>query len=88
MKFTFSGNMLRFVDFQEEVSVDGGSVAEGIARLVDTYPGLRPVLFDGEGQMRGVHRVFLNGELLGRGEVGQKVSGDAEISVLTPIAGG
>lgn len=88
MKFSFSGNMLRFVDHNDEVSVDGATVAEGIARLVESYPDLRPVLYDGQGQLRAIHRIFLNGDLLQRSDVGRAVGQDAEISVLTPIAGG
>ena len=88
MTFTFSGNMLRFVDFQDEIAVDAATVSEGISRLIKIYPDLRPVLFDGDGGMRGVHRLFLDGELLQRAELDRPVGADSEVAVLTPIAGG
>ncbi len=88
MRFLLSGNLLRFSGFRNELQIAAPTVEEGLRQLVAGCPGLAPVLFDGEGQFRQVHRLFLNGEQLSRGDLGCASGDDDEVTILTAIAGG
>ena len=41
MKFQFSGNLLRYVNYSRKIEVDGSSIVEGIKNVVDTFPRIR-----------------------------------------------
>ena len=88
MKFHFSGNLLRYVDFHREVEVTGATVEQGISEVAQIYPKLSAIVFDSAGRVRQLHRFFLNGELLDQGKLGQPVEPDSTVDLLTPIAGG
>jgi sulfur-carrier protein len=88
MRFILSGNLLRFSEFQNEIAISAPTVAEGISQLVTTLPKLRPVLLDGAGQLRKVHRLFINQHQLTRDELGRAADADDEVTILTAIAGG
>jgi hypothetical protein len=88
MKLKLSGNLLRFSGMRAELDVDAATVALGIRRLVDECPDLRPVLFDAEGRVRAVHRLFLNGDVLPREELDRGTGPGDEVTILTAIAGG
>jgi len=88
MKCSVAGNLLRFCDFHKEIEVPASSVQDGLLRLVETHPALRPVLFDGEGRVRGVHRMYLNGEVLPRNDLQRPVGAADALLILTPLAGG
>jgi molybdopterin converting factor small subunit len=63
-------------------------VAEGIIELVTCMPSLRPVLLDGAGQFRKVHRLFVNQDQLRNDELSRPVGAGDEVMILTAIAGG
>jgi sulfur-carrier protein len=88
MRFVLSGNLLRFSSFQNEIDVDAPTIAEGLAKLCADRPLLQPVLFDAQGRFREVHRLFLNGDALGRDELDYAVNAVDEVTILTAIAGG
>jgi molybdopterin synthase sulfur carrier subunit len=88
MKITLSGNLLRFSKFQKEIQVSAPTVAEGLSRLCGELPQLRPVLLDGAGQLRKVHRLFVNRDQLMNDELARPVGADDEIMILTALAGG
>jgi molybdopterin synthase sulfur carrier subunit len=88
MKFVLSGNLLRFSDFQREIVVEGSTVQQGIAALAERCPALRPVMLDGQSQLRRVYRIFLNGKSIAIEELERATSQDDEVVVLTAIAGG
>jgi hypothetical protein len=88
MKFKFSGNLLRFSNFLDEIEVVAQTIEQGINELVANLPQLKPVLLDGQGRPRAVHRFFRNGELVSRDGLKQHGSTADEISILTAIAGG
>ncbi len=88
MKFRFSGNLLRYVDFHREVEVQGYTVEEGVNNLSEKFPGFDRIIHDSEGHIRMLHRLHLNGELLNPDDYGQPVTSEDVIGVLTPIAGG
>jgi sulfur-carrier protein len=95
MKFMFSGTMLRFVDFAKEIEVAEPNLELALRTLLARRPQLKPVLLDGEGNLRRSHQMFLNGETMAahyyrdpaaRSEVALD-SGDS-VYFLTAIAGG
>ena len=88
MKFQFSGNLLRYVDFHREVEVDGATLVEGVKHLVQAYPDFSKIMLDANGDIRLIHRFFLNGELLEGRNFDCQVQPNDEVTVLTPIAGG
>jgi len=88
MKFRVSGNMLRFTNFQDEIEVAGDTVEAGMQMLVGACPQLRPILLDGNGKVRSVHRVFLNGAALPLDQLSEKAEAKDEVSILTALAGG
>ena len=88
MKFRFSGNLLRYVEFHREVEVPGATVEEGVVNLSEKFPGFGRIIHDSEGHIRVLHRLHLNGEILNPDDYGQPVKSEDVIAVLTPIAGG
>ena len=88
MKFQFSGNLLRYVDFHREVEIRGDTVEEGVENLSETFPRFGRIIHDSEGHIRMLHRLHLNGELLNPDDYRQPVSSEDVIGILTPIAGG
>ncbi len=88
MRFILSGNLLRFSDFRKEISIPAPTLGEGLQQLTRQHPQLRPVLVDGEGQLRGVLRVFLNGQQLEPVLLEHALGEGDEITLLTAIAGG
>ena len=57
MIFRFSGTLLRFVNFQKEIDVEGKTLSDGLVALVAKEPQLKPVLYDGSGAVRSTHRL-------------------------------
>jgi len=88
MKVTFSGALLRFVNFQKSLDLPAGTVAEALAGVAERFPAARSVIFDAAGQVRQVHQVFLNGKQLAPAELGTTVQEADRVDLLTAIAGG
>jgi len=93
VKVLLPGALLRFADYTKEVDVKARTLSEGIEELMAQFPGLRPVLLDGDGRVRLTHQLFLNGEQVVRGDypVGVAplpVTEEDTLFVLTAVAGG
>jgi sulfur-carrier protein len=89
MKIVLSGNLKRFADFEAEVEVEATTIPTALGLLVERYPKLRPVIHDGAGGLRKVHRLFVNGEVLSAEEVETRELGPQdELGILTALAGG
>jgi molybdopterin synthase sulfur carrier subunit len=89
MKVKLSGVLLRFVNYQREVTVDDAdTIATALDRVVSEYPALKPVLYDGSGNLRSAHQLFVNGDQVTRGDLRHPVAKDDTVDVLTAIAGG
>jgi sulfur-carrier protein len=88
MKIGLTGNLRRYVDFDFEIVLDASTVLDGLRRLSESYPAVRRVLFDAEGNVRSVHRVALNGSLLRVDELERAIGPSDEVVILTPITGG
>lgn len=88
MTVVLSGNLRRYTSFEDEIELDAPSVGAALRALVTQHPALAPVLFDGEGKVRSVHRLFLNGEILDVDAEDHPLTPTDELGVLTAIAGG
>jgi molybdopterin synthase sulfur carrier subunit len=88
MKFRFSGMLLRFTEYRREIEVDAPTVASGLEQLSLEFPSLTAVLFDSDGGVRAVHRLFLRGEQLDKGGLAIEVGSEDTVHILTMIAGG
>lgn len=88
MDISFSGTLLRFVGFQRTLSLEAGTVAEALAAVAARFPQARPVIYDGEGQVRQVHQIFVNGKQLPAKELGHPIAASDRVDLLTAIAGG
>lgn len=88
MNVVLSGNLRRFTAFEGEVQLEATTVTEALDTLVEQFPDLKPVLYDGSGKPRSVHRLFLNGEVLDVGDTDHNLEPTDELGILTAIAGG
>jgi hypothetical protein len=88
MRFLVSGNLLRFTGFRDTIHITAPTIADGLRLLVGEHPELGPVLFDGQGRFRQVHRLFLNDQSLEATDLGSAVEPDDDVTILTAIAGG
>lgn len=88
MVFRISGTLLRFTDFRREIALPGTTLAEALAQLVEAHPNLTGVLFDREGNVRGTHRLFVNGEPLEEVDSGLTLAETDSVEILTAVSGG
>jgi len=54
----------------------------------EKYPSLTASLYDANGEVRKVHRLFLNGEQLFSNELDRSIQENDRLQILTAIAGG
>lgn len=89
MKWNLPGTMLRFADYEREVTCRAEVFSEALRELLDKHPGLRNVLVDTQGRVRTMHMVFVNGEQLPRGgDPARRLEATDVVEVVTAIAGG
>ncbi|MFZ5593904.1 MAG: MoaD/ThiS family protein [Pseudomonadota bacterium] len=88
MNISFSGTLLRFVNFQKNISIDAQTARDALDKLVSLYPQTRHVIYDAEGKVRQVHQIFLNGKQLRADDLNNPVRADDQLDILTAIAGG
>jgi molybdopterin converting factor small subunit len=53
--------MKYYVEDQSEFSIGGDSVVPLLENILQRYPGLRPHLFDSNGELRRHFNIFVNG---------------------------
>ncbi|HYH97232.1 MoaD/ThiS family protein [Hyalangium sp.] len=88
MRFRFSGTLLRFTDFQKEIQVQAPTLGEALVHLVSQHERLKPVLLDNNERLRGIHRLFLNGEQLLEVQPQQPLADGDCLEFVTAVAGG
>ena len=88
MTFVLRGPLRRLVGFKPEVHVQADTLDDAITALCSEYPKVRGALLDASGQLRGVHRVALNCEVLSRTEMTATVRDGDVVEVVTSLAGG
>ncbi|KPI15302.1 thiamine S protein [Actinobacteria bacterium OK074] len=87
MEVHFSGLLLRFTDYERTVTVPPGTVEEVLEVLRLRFPQLESVLWDGHGELRRVHRLVVNGEVVPPDPT-RVLSGTDRLEFLTAVAGG
>jgi sulfur-carrier protein len=88
MVIRVSGTLLRFTDFQKEISIDAPTLKEGISRLAEQFPEVGKALFDTVGQIRASHKLFVNGYQIGKADIGREVSSEDVVDIVTAVTGG
>lgn len=88
MNMSFSGTLLRFVNFQKNISIEAPTPSDAISKLVAQFPQARQVIYDADGKVRQVHQIFLNGKQLRAEELNTPVRTNDQLDILTAIAGG
>jgi molybdopterin synthase sulfur carrier subunit len=90
MKIHIPTPLRAYTDKQETVSVDGATVAEGLAALTATFPAMQQHLYSPEGKLRSFVNVYLNDEDVRYlpGKEDSKVSTNDELTIIPSIAGG
>ena len=88
MNIVLSGNLRQYTDFEGEVELNVDSVGEALDALVIRFPNIKPVVFDGNGNLRSVHRLYLNGEVLESKDIKRELAPTDELGILTAVAGG
>jgi molybdopterin synthase sulfur carrier subunit len=79
-----------YTEKQETVSVEGSTVAEGLAALVAAHPAMQQHLFTTEGKLRSFVNVYLNDDdvrYLPTKEA-TPVAPTDELTIIPSIAGG
>ena len=78
-----------YTEGAKEVTVQGTSVGAALQDLSESYPSIRPHLFDSEGSLRPYVNIFLNEDdtrnLKG---MDTPLSDDDRVMILPSIAGG
>jgi molybdopterin converting factor small subunit len=88
MRVKVRGILMRFTDYQSEVTVDGDTVRDGLMDMCDKFPGLSDVLLDREGGVRPTHLVALNGETLNHEQLDSPAGDDDRVDIVTAVSGG
>lgn len=74
---------------QAEVRLEGDTAGAMMAGLVQTYPVLRPHLFNSQGELRPYVNLFLNGEnLKSRQGLETPLEADDQLMLVPAVAGG
>lgn len=74
---------------QEEVSIEGASVAELLANLEQAHPGFQERILDGEGKVRRFVNLYLNDEDIRFLEnLDTKLQDGDRVTIVPAIAGG
>ena len=79
-----------YTDKQETVSVEGATVAEGLAALTAAHPAMQQHLFTAEGKLRSFVNVYLNDDDVRYlpAKEDSPVSPTDELTIIPSIAGG
>ncbi len=70
------------------IEVDANTVRGCIEAVEARYPGFQELILNAKGELHLFAKLFLNGELLDRDALDTEVSGDDDVAVLAPAAGG
>lgn len=87
MDVHFSGLLLRFTDYERTVTVEAPTLGAALDALRLRFPRLEPVLWDSNGDLRQVHRLIVNGEVV-TPEAGRPLTATDRLEFLTAVAGG
>ncbi len=88
MNITVTGTLQRFTNYQRNHMTEADNVAQGLEMLSETYPELKKILFEADGTVRSIHRLFLNGEQIQEDALLNRVGPNDRLDIITAIAGG
>lgn len=74
---------------ESEVALDGATVGEVVASLVETYPGIKPNLLADDGSLHRFVNVYVNDEdVRYLDKLDTEVAEGDEVTILPAVAGG
>ncbi len=88
MNITVTGTLQRFTNYQRNHQTEAENVERGLEILTETYPDLKKILFEADGSLRQIHRLFLNGEQIQPDSMQTRVGPNDKLDIITAIAGG
>jgi adenylyltransferase/sulfurtransferase len=79
-----------YTDKKETVSVEGATVAEGLAALTAAFPAMQQHLFTPEGKLRSFVNIYLNDDDIRYlpAKEATKTQESDELTIIPSIAGG
>ena len=78
----------QFTDGLDAVDVKGDTVGECLQHLVQKYPDLEKVIFDGKNKLQKTIEIYLNMESTYPEELAQPTKDGDEIHIVLMLAGG
>jgi adenylyltransferase/sulfurtransferase len=90
MKIHIPTPLRAFTDKQETVSVEGATVAEGLAALTAAHPAMQAHLYTPEGKLRSFVNIYLNDDDVRYlpAKEDTPVTASDELTIIPSIAGG
>ena len=83
-----SPSLCEFTGQQTTTEVNGTDVRECLDRLVDSFPGLRSRLFDGDGELKSYIEIYVNQRSCYPYELANPIEDGDRIEIVEAIAGG
>jgi len=85
----FTRHLRRFFPDLEEIEVEGETVAEAVAALDASYPGLRDYVVDERGRLRKHVNIFVGDEIVAdRETLSDPIAPEDEIFIMQALSGG
>ncbi len=78
----------RYADGKAVVEVEGHTVGECLQALVGRYPGLKPVLFDDNGELQRNLEIYINLESAYPDELLKPVKHGDQVHITVMLTGG
>jgi molybdopterin converting factor small subunit len=77
-----------FTDNQETMEVEGHTVGECLAVVINEHPAVKKMLVDDKGKLHSYVGIYINGQDAFPGEMSRAVKAGDEIHVLYALGGG
>ncbi|NNE08250.1 MAG: molybdenum cofactor biosynthesis protein MoaD [Gemmatimonadetes bacterium] len=78
-----------FPDLEQNVEIEGNTVAQIVSGLDSRFPGLAAYIVDDQGALRQHVNIFIGNELIrDRKRLGDEVRADDSVYVLQALSGG
>ncbi len=85
----FTSALKRFYPDLHPLSIEGKTVAEILARLNDSYPGMTDYLVDEHGALRHHINIFIGDKMIAdRDNLMDEITGEEEILIFQALSGG
>ena len=88
-RVSFTPHLRRYFDLPDEWAVEAGSVAEVVARLDETWPGIGFYITDERGHLRKHVAIWVDGQQIrDREALEDEVGTDSAVHILQALSGG